>query len=235
LRVDFVFILFAPSPLCSGTPRLYDPAIMNTDADERARLAQLYSQMTDEQVEQIAADSAALTDVAQTALSMELNRRHLAMDPPRMGKVAEEAEYRKLIVIRRFRDLPEALLAKGGLESAGIECILADDNIVRMDWFISNFIGGVKLQVKPEDAAAAADILDQPILEDFSVEGEEDYHQPRCPACESRDISFKELNRPLAYASAYIGLPLPLHRPAWRCHACGHEWEEAGGDAGEQE
>jgi hypothetical protein len=232
--VDFVFFPCA-SPLFSGTPRLYYPAIMNIDADERTRLAQLYSGMTDEQVQQIAADSAALTDVAQSALSMELNRRHLAIDPPRVGKQGEESEYRNLIIIRRFRDLPEALLAKGGLESAGIECFLADDNMVRMDWFISNFIGGVKLQVKPEDAAAAADILDQPILEDFRVEGEEDYHQPMCPACESRDVSFKELIKPLAYASAYIGLPLPLHWPAWRCHACGQEWEEAGADAGEQE
>ncbi|HZQ91963.1 MAG TPA: hypothetical protein VFA60_09240 [Terriglobales bacterium] len=40
-----------------------------------------------------------------------------------------------LIVVAQYRDLPEALLAKGKLESAGIECTMTDDNIVRMDWF----------------------------------------------------------------------------------------------------
>ena len=62
-------------------------------------------------------------------------------------------EVRELVTIRQFRDLPEALLAKGSLESAGIECFLADENLVRLDWFISNFIGGIKLKVRVPDAA----------------------------------------------------------------------------------
>ena len=56
-----------------------------------------------------------------------------------------QLEMRELVTIRQFRDLPEALLAKGSLESAGIACFLADENMVRLDWFISNFVGGVKL------------------------------------------------------------------------------------------
>jgi hypothetical protein len=103
-----------------------------------------------------------------------------------------------------------------------------------MDWFISNFLGGVKLQLKPEDAAVAAEILDQPIPEGLEVEGEEDYRQPRCPACQSLEVSFEELIKPVAYTSAYIGLPFPMHRSAWKCHACGHEWKGVPGDAGEE-
>ena len=57
----------------------------------------------------------------------------------------QELDVRNLVSIRQFRDLPEALLAKGCLESAGIECFFRDDNLVRLDWFISNFIGGIKL------------------------------------------------------------------------------------------
>jgi hypothetical protein len=132
----------------------------------------------------------------------------------------------QLVTIRKFRDLPAALLAKGSLESAGIACLLADDNMVRLDWFISNLIGGVKLQVKPEDAAAATEILDQPIPEEFDVEGSGAYRQPRCPHCQSLDVSFEELDKPVAYVSAYIGVPLPVHRRDWRCHSCGREWEK---------
>jgi hypothetical protein len=135
-----------------------------------------------------------------------------------------------LVTIRKFRDLPEALLAKGGLESAGIECCLIDDNMVRMDWFISNLIGGVKLQVSAEDAAEATEILNLPTPETLEIEGTGIYRQPHCPNCNSMDVSFEELNKPVAYALAWIGLPLPFHRKAWKCHACAREWEDIGPD-----
>ena len=55
------------------------------------------------------------------------------------------------------------MLAKGSLESAGIECFLADENLVRLDWFISNFIGGIKLNVRVADVENARKILDDHI------------------------------------------------------------------------
>jgi hypothetical protein len=54
----------------------------------------------------------------------------------------------------------EAWLAKSVLDSAGIECFLFDENVVRIDWFLSNAIGGIKLRVREEDVAAAAALLD---------------------------------------------------------------------------
>jgi Putative prokaryotic signal transducing protein len=67
-------------------------------------------------------------------------------------------------MIRRFQNLPEALLTQGS-DSSGIECFLTDDNMVRMDWFISNLLGGVKLLVNREDVEAATAILDEPTPE----------------------------------------------------------------------
>jgi hypothetical protein len=129
-----------------------------------------------------------------------------------------------LVTIRQFRDLPEAFLAKGSLESAGIECHLGDDNIVRLDWFYSNLVGGVKLQVRPKDVEAANEILSQPIPEGFEVDGVGNYEQPRCPECGSFDVAFEALNKPVAYTGAYFSLPLPIHNRGWKCHACKHSW-----------
>ena len=70
------------------------------------------------------------------------------------------AEMRDLLTIRQFRDLPEALLAKSVLDSAGIECFLGDDNLIRMDWLWSNLLGGIKLRVRQEDAIVASRLLD---------------------------------------------------------------------------
>lgn len=68
-------------------------------------------------------------------------------------------EIGKPVVLRRYRDITEAMVDETALESAGLQCFLYDDNLVRLDWFISNAIGGVKLVVSENDAEAASEIL----------------------------------------------------------------------------
>jgi hypothetical protein len=74
-----------------------------------------------------------------------------------------DLEAPELMTIRQFGDVAEALLAKGCLDSAGIECFLADLNVARVDWPVSR---GVRLQVKPDDAETAIAMLDQSQLDD---------------------------------------------------------------------
>jgi wobble nucleotide-excising tRNase len=195
------------------------------DSNERRRLADTYAAMSDGELESLARNPEALTETAWEALEDELDRRHLEI-PIESTDGAGKMDFQKLVTIRQFRDLPEALLAKGSLESAGIACFLRDDNMVRLDWFISNFIGGIKLCVRPEDAQNAQQLLDEPILEGLYVQGVGLYEQPRCPKCGSLDINFRELDRPVAYLSAFLRIPIPLQRKAWRCQDCNAEWED---------
>jgi hypothetical protein len=222
---------------------------------ERQRLITFYSGQMDGELEQVATQAFELTDLAKEALKAEIARRGLGVklvesapvakelpvmpgDPPPPEPPAEplpldgEFELRNLVTIRKFRDLPEALLAKGSLVSAGIEAVLTDENVVRLDWFWSNLMGGIKLNVDPENAEAANAILDQPIPENFDVVGVGEYEQPRCPKYLSLDVNFQELD-PTAYLSLMIA-PVPFHRRAWRCRACRAEWEEEA-DAGRSE
>src|SRR5947209_4563908 len=141
------------------------------DLEERRRLAQTYAGMIDGELLKLAQHPESLTEAAWEALEDELDRRHLESPEDDPAEPLVEIELRSLVTIRQFRDLPEALLAKGSLESAGIECFLADENLVRLDWFVSNFIGGIKLRVKPHDAESAQKILDEPILEGIYVHG----------------------------------------------------------------
>ena len=197
---------------------------------ERRRLAANYAAMTDGELQRLARSADSLTELAVDALEDELDRRDL--DFPDDASADEEANERnklevcELVTVRQFRDLPEALLAKGSLESAGIECFLADENLVRLDWFISNFIGGIKLNVRPADEANARELLDEPILEGLYVQGVGLYEQPRCPKCGSLDVNFQELDRPISYMTAFLHVPIPVQRPAWHCHACDAEWED---------
>jgi hypothetical protein len=220
---------------------------------ERQRLAEFYAGQMDGELEKVAREAYELTELAREALRAELSRRGLSPkfvdqppivvkkedrpmpgDPPPPDPAEEftladgQLELRNMITIRQFRDLPEALLAKGSLDSAGIESVLVDENIVRLDWFWSNLMGGVKLEVSLGDVEAANEILNQPILESFDAVGTGDYQQPRCPRCQSLDVAFQELNKPVAYVTAYLGVPVPWRRRAWRCHSCNAEWEDDG-------
>ncbi|MBZ5681827.1 MAG: DUF2007 domain-containing protein [Acidobacteriia bacterium] len=195
------------------------------EQDERRRLAENYAGKTDGELQRLARHSDSLTEVAWDALENEFDRRHLEW-PEEDTPAREEVELRELVTIRHFRDLPEALLARGSLESSGIECFLGDENLVRLDWFISNFIGGIKLSVKAQDVDNAREILDDGILEGLYVQGVGLYEQPRCPKCRSLDVNFQGLDRPIAYISAFLRVPLPVQKRAWHCQACDAEWED---------
>ena len=132
-----------------------------------------------------------------------------------------------LVTIATFRDLPEALLARGKLESAGIECLLADDNIVRMDWFWANAVGGVKLQVSTEDAEEALDILAEEIPESLPAEERIAYRQPKCPKCGSLDVRYDSPLQGVRLAVlAFFSLPTPAGKKRWMCEGCGAQWQE---------
>lgn len=195
------------------------------DNDERSRLAALYASMTEGELEKVAHDGASLTDVARQVLEAELERRDSDIEVDDTPHPVMQAEFRELVTIAQFRDLPNALLAKGSLDSAGIETFLADDNMVRMDWFISNLLGGIRLKVRPEDAEQAIAILNDPVPQTFDVEGVGEYQQPACPRCGSVEVVHRSGRDERALAALWVAnVPLPVSRDIWKCEACGNEW-----------
>jgi hypothetical protein len=137
-----------------------------------------------------------------------------------------ENEKDHFVILRRYRELPEAVVVKSILDADGIECFLSDENLIRMDWFWSGLLGGVKLWVRQQDVDQAQNLIDQSSPEEFNVAGVGEFKQPQCPDCRSLDVSFQELIKPVAFISAYFGLPIPLKRRGWKCHSCGHSWRK---------
>ena len=124
--------------------------------------------MSDGELVKLALESAELSDAAWEALEDELERRNLDVPEPESPQISVP-DTRKLVLLRSFRDVHEALLAKGRLDASGVECFLADENMVRMDWFISNLLGGVKLLVAPIDFSRASRILNEPGERDLEL------------------------------------------------------------------
>ena len=199
-----------------------------TDSEEkRNEVAQQYAGMSDMELKDLAEEAWSLTEMGKETLRAELGRRGLEFELDTTVPAALEVHPRNLVALRQFRDLPEALLAKGFLESAGVESFLIDETTIRMDWLWSNLLGGVKLCVDQEDADAATQMLSQEIPEKFNFEGTDDFQQPRCPQCKSLAISYDDLNKPATYASAFL-LSLPIHIPCrrWNCQTCGYIWDQ---------
>jgi hypothetical protein len=131
------------------------------------------------------------------------------------------------VVIGRYRDLPPALLSRSVLDSAAVDCFLADEHTIRMDWFWSNLLGGVKLCVKKADADSAASLLGQGVPEKFDAEWVGEFQQPRCAKCQSLEISFQGLNKAVDYTRALLDGHLPHSRSLWECDSCGYQWPES--------
>jgi ribosomal protein S27AE len=197
---------------------------MADSEEKRNQFAQLYASMSDPELKKLADEAWTLTETGKEMLRAELSRRRLEFELA--SAAPPEVQPSNLVTLCQYRDLPGALLAKGLLESAGIESFLLDETTIRMDWLWSNLLGGVKLAVKPEDEDAATQILNQAIPEKVEVEGAVDFEQPRCPQCKSLDIYFEDLDKRVAYAGMlFVGFPIPLHRRRWKCQSCGYVWQ----------
>lgn len=193
------------------------------------QFAALYAGMSELELLAVARDYDSLQEAAQVALRAEFAVRGL--EPPLANDDGDTEVWasRRLVTVSRFRDLSEAIVARSMLESAGIIVSLRDENLVRLDWQISNFIGGLRLQVDAGDEAAARELLAQPVFDDISYGGEAEYRQPHCPVCGSMEIMFEGASRKAALASLYfLAVPLPTGRETWQCTRCGARWEDVG-------
>jgi hypothetical protein len=195
--------------------------------DPEPTFADLYRPMSELELYELAADWHSLVDEARTALAAEFAARGLdfAEPPPPSGD--DSPEFRDLITIRQYRDLSEAIVARAVIESAGIFCFLKDENLVRLDWQVSNFIGGIRLQVAASDVESAEALLSQPIPSEFSIPDQPGFSQPRCPRCTSTDITWERQGRKAALASLYLfSLPLPRGAESWHCNSCDLRWQD---------
>ena len=90
-----------------------------------------------------------------------------------------------LTTIASFREAHSAHIVRAKLEAAGIPVFVTDEHLVGVQWFYSDAIGGVKLQVPDGYAEQAREL----VTADFSREIRSVRHTSRvrapdvCPAC----------------------------------------------------
>ncbi len=194
------------------------------DLPREDELRATYRSATDHQLIDLALTYDSLTEIAQRTLRAEFERRGL--EPPEVPEATATPDLSRVVTVQQYRDLADAQLAKGVLESAGIPCYLRDENTVRTQWLWSNLMGGVRLQVREEDREPQRRLCYRnPSLEQIQTGDEIPYDQPRCPRCGSLDIDTQPVDERMV-RTPMPSSELPVSFPArgWRCESCGALW-----------
>lgn len=135
------------------------------------------------------------------------------------GEVPADLSNEPLVTVATYTLLKDALPARLTLESEGIDCVLLDQMIAGLDPIMTLAGGGMRLQVRPADAARAAEVL--------GLAAPPAAWPPLCPHCGADKTARVEEARRLAYfLLALIAFVFPAYRARWRCGACGHEWKQ---------
>lgn len=136
------------------------------------------------------------------------------------------------VTVATFSQPVEAHLARTKLESEGVECVVSDEYLVRVNWLLSNAVGGVKLRVPEWEEQRARELLrPRPrlvVVADARDDAVDD--ESICPNCRSYDVYYRRFNRRAAGVFwLFFGFIVPWLDRRWMCKQCGYEWKERRG------
>ena len=124
-------------------------------------------------------------------------------------------------VVKTFDNYFSANIILSRLQASGIECYLMDEFTVTLDPILTNAIGGIKLVVKKENAAAVKKILQAYQLEYLL--------SATCPQCGSNSFTHVAKPNVTNYVTAILTWLFSSYAVAtdyvYQCGNCGYETE----------
>lgn len=145
-------------------------------------------------------------------------------------------------ILMTFTNVQEAYLAKGYIESNGIDVIINDELTAQVANFYTSAIGGIKLRVSESDYnhgiqllkdggyLAQEDCISESKVQIISIDEARD--KKLCPFCSSDNIAVN--NKPGAITAiilaiinlfVMIGAIYPRFKSSYKCYDCEKEWK----------
>ena len=220
---------------------------MQSIDEEWSRLTDLYSNMSEGELEKLANEAYELTDMARDVLRGEISRRGLRLrlldqpappgiDQPRERPADFDPEQLDLVGFGRVYDLADARRTKGILNQAGIPCYFGTDNLENVEELGLRFTAaeaeaqkrgykvGIQVRVSSADSQRASHAFTNAPREPEPQNTPED--EPNylavCPRCHSTEIVFQGLEEDGSCD------PDVDSKWNWTCDACGHKWKDDG-------
>jgi hypothetical protein len=134
--------------------------------------------------------------------------------------------YKELVLLDSFTNVVEANLAKGTLESEGIDAYLFGDDMVAANWLLMNAIGGLRLMVGSGDENRAKEILqDYRAVKEASIR--EDTNVVTCPQCHSKKVKVHNpFWLPGLIFILVVKMPAFFNMQRMKCRECKFIWEK---------
>lgn len=137
----------------------------------------------------------------------------------------------ELVEVSRYPDRIAADLASAHLGAHGIRAFVLES--ASYNPALSDASGGVRLTVAAPEAELARELLGGLAELDDREDDEAEDEVVRCPRCELEYTFFERPRvwlgapgRVWALAEVMIALLLRIGRKRWRCHKCGHVWDD---------
>jgi len=133
-----------------------------------------------------------------------------------------------LVTIAFFSNPIEANIKKTRLESEGITCFLADENMVSIIPIYSLAVGNIKLKVPENEASKALEILQKntpEFVDNFTLQ-EETEDKMACPNCFSQNTYKEDLSKKSILSYLLLGFPIPIRSNKFHCFECGYQWKK---------
>jgi len=138
-----------------------------------------------------------------------------------LGAAATYVDFEALTEIATFSTAVDAHLCRMALEEAEIPCWVFNDNLAGVHVPLGMAIG-VSVRVRPEDEAAAREILEAVRAGAVAAPDE----TAPCPRCGTETVRKGTVDRIATLATALTtGPPLAQSKWEYRCPACGHTWD----------
>ena len=184
--------------------------------DQYRKLEELYAEMSDRRLEEMAEQIDNLTDMAKEVLEAEISRRGLGKGTPEAPVEGPVPSGDELVGVWGVKDDIEAESVMSVLESAGIPAVLGVEQYELVD---GGFEDQLVVKVVRESRLRAMELLHQHFPRELEQHAADELVVV-CPSCKSPDIIFQSLDsQPGTNVAAKFN---------WSCDACGHQWRDDG-------
>jgi hypothetical protein len=137
----------------------------------------------------------------------------------------------KIVVYQTFLDPINANIVKGLLDSHEIQCFLSDENIITLNAFYTQAVGGIKLNVFEKDIQTINSILLSDVPETEHIAEDKTENGMVCPNCHSTNVgyggSIKQKFSLWSLVFVFFSLYPLVMRKAYHCFNCDHEFKKA--------
>ena len=137
----------------------------------------------------------------------------------------------KFVTVDVFTSPWDAHIAKGLLESEGIPVFIAHENHIWANWVLSQALGGVKVQVAPENVVDAKEILNSLYKGKYEEELKQEFPDIKenvCQKCGSQQFKSRFPVGVIVFVILTLGLfsiIFPPRRENHTCLKCGQKWK----------